>query len=169
MLAALCNGFQLNQQDGEQTYSFFPVKPSTPMAQFWLNNIKISLRGKHLKEKVGTNPPWREGWLIAVKQAIREEFVFWFLKAGRGSWPVAPICYWAEITATPLQHACVHLSTMTRCFLGLTRQSECQQTGCFQWFCSESWICHCKIMLIAKPQLFMPISTLGRLLFPASI
>lgn len=136
--AALCDSFPLNQQDRERMTGFFPLKPSAPTAQFWLNNVMMALRGKHLKEKVGTKPPWKEGWLIVSKRVFRKEQEFCFLKAGQGSQPAVPICYWAENTAASLHRTYCHPSSVTGCFFSLTGHGEHRQEGCFQLLCSES-------------------------------
>lgn len=161
-LAVLCNSFQWKQQDGERMDDFCPPKPSAPTAQFWLNNVKMALGGMHFMEKVGTNPPRRKGRLIVSKRVIREELVFCFLKAAQGVPASGNFCCRAESTAPPLRRTYCHSSS-------LAWQGGWQQTGCFQWFCSESYICHYKIMLTAKPQPYVSICTLGRLLSPASI
>lgn len=142
---------------GQKANGFFPLKSSTPMAQFRLSNTKVALHGKHLKGRGRHRPTMKKGVAGSLQVGNQGRVSILLPTAGQGAQPAAPTCQWAGSRAPAAHCPYCCLSSTRGCSPSSTGSSKCRQTGRFHSFCSESQMCHYNTMLIAKSQLYVPI------------
>lgn len=69
---------------GQKANGFFPLKSSSPMAQFRLSNTKVALHGKHLKGRGRHRPTMKKGVAGSLQVGNQGRVRICFLQQDRG-------------------------------------------------------------------------------------